>query len=74
MDLLISGDDQVEYSPGALMVDISNGPPFVNVDISIDAGPVLLTVALDENGQANSVIVPVDALAGAHTLHAVTSS
>lgn len=68
--LLTSADTIVEFSPGALLVDISNGVPYANVDLHIDSDAVIISVQLDENGQAETVTIPVDQNAGSHTLHA----
>lgn len=74
MALTISGDSSLPYAPGYLTVNFADGEPNVSLDLSIDSGPVLLTIALDETGTASNVHVPVETTVGSHTLHAVTAS
>lgn len=69
VDLIVEGDPVVNYSPGMLLINIANGPPFVQVQIRIDAGPALVFVDLDEVGAANGVSVPVNVGVGDHTLY-----
>lgn len=74
MALTISGDTELPYAPGYITVDFSDGEPNVSLDLSIDSGPVLLTITLNDTGSLGNVRVPVDTTVGTHTLHAVTAS
>jgi hypothetical protein len=71
MSLTMTCDDtQVDYSPGTLLVNVTDGPPYATVSFSIDGGAVVQQAELDVNGIATSVPIPVDASVGSHTLTA----
>lgn len=69
-DILLEVTSDVDSTPSWVRVNVTNGDPDGTADITVDDDPtVLLSIDLDESGQAIGVSVPLDELeAGEHVL------